>query len=194
AWGGEKTVWRETPERNEAGNAIRFQGQYHDEETGLHYNRYRYYDPGSGRFVSKDPIGLAGGINAWQYAPNPVGWIDPLGLSKQCAKCLPSCSDYTSRGSKNEEEMARELSGQINQNSVTFSTPTTQGHIDLQGASHFDKSTGVDIPTPHVQTRKINVGPNGQVTTSKKTEVTRPATRQDVRMARELARRKGLCK
>ncbi|NIF46144.1 RHS repeat protein, partial [Burkholderia sp. Tr-862] len=38
AWGGEKTVWRETPERNEAGNAIRFQGQYHDEETGLHYN------------------------------------------------------------------------------------------------------------------------------------------------------------
>lgn len=81
AWGGEKTVWRETPEPNEVGNAIRFQGQYHDEETGLHYNRYRYYDPGSGRFVSKDPIGLAGGINAWQYAPNPVGWIDPLGLS-----------------------------------------------------------------------------------------------------------------
>ena len=81
AWGGEKTVWRETPEPNEVANAIRFQGQYHDAETGLHYNRYRYYDPGSGRFVSKDPIGLAGGINAWQYAPNPVGWIDPLGLS-----------------------------------------------------------------------------------------------------------------
>lgn len=82
AWGGEKTVWRETPEPNEVGNAIRFQGQYHDEETGLHYNRYRYYDPGSGRFVSKDPIGLRGGLNVWQYADNPTGWIDPLGLAR----------------------------------------------------------------------------------------------------------------
>ncbi len=82
AWGGEKTVWRETPEPNEVGNAIRFQGQYHDEETGLHYNRYRYYDPGSGRFVSKDPIGLAGGLNVYQYAPNPIEWIDPLGLAR----------------------------------------------------------------------------------------------------------------
>ncbi|HBO82721.1 MAG TPA: hypothetical protein DD502_31810, partial [Cupriavidus sp.] len=38
------------------------------------------YDPGSGRFTSKDPIGLAGGINVYQYAPNPTGWVDPLGL------------------------------------------------------------------------------------------------------------------
>ncbi|AWV00319.1 hypothetical protein DM992_12825 [Burkholderia sp. JP2-270] len=46
------------------------------------YNRYRYYDPGNGRFISKDPIGLAGGLNGYQYAPNPIEWIDPLGLSK----------------------------------------------------------------------------------------------------------------
>ncbi|MFM0023170.1 RHS repeat-associated core domain-containing protein [Paraburkholderia azotifigens] len=62
-------------------NPIRFQGQQADDETGLHYNRYRYYDPASGRFVSKDPIGLAGGVNVYQYAPNPVDWIDPLGLT-----------------------------------------------------------------------------------------------------------------
>ncbi|WP_321845473.1 RHS repeat-associated core domain-containing protein, partial [Paraburkholderia bannensis] len=54
---------------------------YHDEETGLHYNRHRYYDPDSGRFISKDPIGLAGGVNAYRYAPNPVQWVDPLGLT-----------------------------------------------------------------------------------------------------------------
>lgn len=67
-----------------ARNSLRFQGQQEDEETGLHYNRHRYYDPGSGRFVSKDPIGLAGGINVYQYVPNPIVWIDPLGLSAAC--------------------------------------------------------------------------------------------------------------
>ncbi|RQR80252.1 RHS repeat-associated core domain-containing protein [Burkholderia sp. Bp9012] len=45
------------------------------------YNLYRYYDPTVGRYLSKDPIGLAGGINVYQYAPNPTGWVDPLGLS-----------------------------------------------------------------------------------------------------------------
>nr|WP_234975136.1 RHS repeat-associated core domain-containing protein [Variovorax paradoxus] len=52
-----------------------------DEETGLHYNRFRYYDPVMGRFVSKDPIRLRGGINVFQYASNPVKWIDPTGRS-----------------------------------------------------------------------------------------------------------------
>nr|WP_257011215.1 RHS repeat-associated core domain-containing protein [Pseudomonas lundensis] len=42
-------------------STIRFQGQYYDHEKGLHYNRYRYYDPRAGRFVSKDPISYAGG-------------------------------------------------------------------------------------------------------------------------------------
>ena len=61
---------------------FRFQGQYYDEESGLHYNRFRYYDPEIGRFVSQDPIGLRGGMNLFEYAPNPVGWIDPFGLLK----------------------------------------------------------------------------------------------------------------
>ncbi|WP_269767151.1 RHS repeat domain-containing protein, partial [Burkholderia ubonensis] len=95
AWGGEKTVWQAQPERHEAGNPIRFQGQYHDDETGLHYNRHRYYDPNCGRFISKDPIGLAGGINVYQYAPNTTGWVDPLGLTKSCCDCKKS---YLYRG------------------------------------------------------------------------------------------------
>jgi RHS repeat-associated protein len=61
-------------------NPIRFQGQYHDPETGLHYNRHRYYNPNTGRFITPDPIGLAGGLNNYQYVPNPTGWVDPLGL------------------------------------------------------------------------------------------------------------------
>ncbi|MFL0809014.1 MAG: DUF6531 domain-containing protein [Agarilytica sp.] len=67
--------------RNQVENNLRFQGQYFDEETGLHYNRFRYYDPGCGRFITLDPVGLNGGLNAYSYAPNPIGWTDPLGLT-----------------------------------------------------------------------------------------------------------------
>ena len=61
---------------------IKFQGQCLDTETGLHYNRFRYYDSDVGMFISRDPIGLLGGNNVFQYAPNPIGWIDPWGLAK----------------------------------------------------------------------------------------------------------------
>jgi RHS repeat-associated protein len=67
-------------------NPFRFQGQYFDEESGLHYNRYRYYDAHAGRFVSKDPLGLAGGNHLHTYAPNPLEWVDPLGLNKKKQK------------------------------------------------------------------------------------------------------------
>ncbi|HHX2502505.1 TPA: RHS repeat-associated core domain-containing protein [Neisseria subflava] len=62
---------------------FRFQGQYYDEESGLHYNRFRYYDPAIGRFVSQDPIGLMGGINVYIYASNPIEWVDPFGLASK---------------------------------------------------------------------------------------------------------------
>ncbi|HDS1235307.1 TPA: RHS domain-containing protein [Pluralibacter gergoviae] len=60
---------------------LRYAGQYEDNESGLHYNLFRYYDPEVGRFTVQDPIGLEGGLNFYSYAPNPLGWIDPLGLS-----------------------------------------------------------------------------------------------------------------
>jgi RHS repeat-associated protein len=55
-------------------------GQWHDEESGLHYNRFRYYDPTAGRYISQDPIGIAGGLNPYAYAPNPLSYADPFGL------------------------------------------------------------------------------------------------------------------
>ncbi|WP_225975920.1 DUF6531 domain-containing protein [Paracidovorax avenae] len=73
---------------------FRFQGQQFDEETGLHYNRFRYYDPSVGRFASQDPIGLAGGNNPFLYAPTPTSWIDPYGLKKEhCQKCHAECDE-----------------------------------------------------------------------------------------------------
>ncbi|WP_311133382.1 MULTISPECIES: RHS repeat-associated core domain-containing protein [Pseudomonas] len=59
---------------------IRFQGQYFDSESGLNYNVFRYYDPELGRFIGQDPIGLQGGDNLYRYSPNPIKWVDPLGL------------------------------------------------------------------------------------------------------------------
>ncbi|MGK9232718.1 RHS domain-containing protein [Inquilinus limosus] len=61
---------------------IRFPGQWHDDETGLHYNRYRVYDPETGQYLSPDPIGLKGGLRPHGYVPNPNVWVDPLGLRK----------------------------------------------------------------------------------------------------------------
>ncbi|WP_181414276.1 RHS repeat-associated core domain-containing protein [Frischella perrara] len=63
---------------------LRLPGQYFDEESGLHYNRHRYYDPHCARYISQDPIGLAGGENAYSYVANPITWIDPLGLNEVC--------------------------------------------------------------------------------------------------------------
>ncbi|MCE0460047.1 RHS repeat-associated core domain-containing protein [Pseudomonas uvaldensis] len=64
---------------------LRFQGQYLDRETGLHFNTFRFYDPDVGRFTTPDPIGLAGGLNTYAYSPNPFMWSDPLGLAA-CSK------------------------------------------------------------------------------------------------------------
>ena len=84
-WYGEYTAWGrlkkdERVYRN-AHQPFRLQNQYFDEETGLHYNLMRYYEPEAGRFVNQDPIGLLGGYNLYQFAPNVQAWIDVWGLS-----------------------------------------------------------------------------------------------------------------
>ncbi|WP_317246743.1 MULTISPECIES: RHS repeat-associated core domain-containing protein [Pseudomonas chlororaphis group] len=63
---------------------IRFPGQYYDEESGLHYNRHRYYDPETAQYLSPDPLGLGGGTRPQGYVDNPLSWVDPLGLAGDC--------------------------------------------------------------------------------------------------------------
>ena len=58
----------------------RFVGQYYDDESELHYNRFRYYSPETGQYISHDPIGLLGGFNPYGYVGIPTAFVDPLGL------------------------------------------------------------------------------------------------------------------
>jgi RHS repeat-associated protein len=75
---------------------LRFKGQWFDSETGLHYSRFRYMDPATGRFISQDPIMLAGGVNWYAYTPNPINWTDPLGLGCEDEDLDPTLDNMTS--------------------------------------------------------------------------------------------------
>ncbi|TRX72846.1 RHS repeat-associated core domain-containing protein [Pseudomonas mangiferae] len=129
---------------------LRFQGQYFDGETGLHYNRFRYYDPDIGRFVSQDPIGLAGGINNYQYAPNPVMWIDPLGLSgekvvatKNRREALNKASDHAKvpRVSKGGTEYKM---GDLNEKSRGGNCNCLK-QMGVDSLGRYDEKTGAEF-------------------------------------------------
>src|SRR5690606_16831153 len=65
---------------------LAFAGQLRDDESGLCYNRFRYYDPQGACYISPDPIGVLGGENNYGYVSNPVNWVDPFGLNAK--KCM----------------------------------------------------------------------------------------------------------
>lgn len=76
-------------------NNLRGIGQYYDQETGLLYNRFRYLNPQTGRYLEADPIGQRGDIDPYVYVhDNPINWTDPLGLETyQCTKPLDALTD-----------------------------------------------------------------------------------------------------
>ena len=82
--------------KQDIGNAIdcpfRYQGQYEDEETGFYYNRFRYYEPQVGLYLSKDPIGMLGGTALYEYVNDTCSGTDPLGLLTY--NTMPSIPNY----------------------------------------------------------------------------------------------------
>jgi RHS repeat-associated protein len=81
-WQGRIDLWgKMAVEVERTGCPIRWPGRYEDEETGLYYNQWRYYDPGIGRYISQDPIRLIGGLSLYRYVDDPLLWIDPSGLA-----------------------------------------------------------------------------------------------------------------
>ena len=113
---------------------IRFQGQYLDEESGLHYNRYRYYSPKQQRFINQDPIGLVGGINHYQYAPNPVNWVDPFGLlCKEGQAKVKAALDANSAISPELKEKLIKLS-QLPEDASPYTAEEMVNHINQNTA------------------------------------------------------------
>jgi len=142
---GKATVAVETVENN-----LRFGGQYFDQETGLHYNYFRHYDPRTGRYLRTDPIGFEGGINIYDYVlNNPINANDPLGLftyyesapgktgklkceALKAANCMETCMGETfivsggsektghSKGSKHYTDQAFDMSHKGHDKKKTF--------------------------------------------------------------------------
>ncbi|MFD8387447.1 RHS repeat-associated core domain-containing protein, partial [Streptomyces sp. NPDC059679] len=81
AWRTRTTLWGTTAEDRASTTPLRFPGQYHDPESGLHYNHHRYYDPTTARYLTPDPLGLTPAPNPVAYVPNPHRRVDPLGLT-----------------------------------------------------------------------------------------------------------------
>jgi RHS repeat-associated protein len=86
AWHTRSTLWGTTAWNRDARahTPLRFPGQYHDPETGFHYNHHRHYDPETARYTSPDPLGLLPAPNPVAYVRNPHTWSDPLGLAPLC--------------------------------------------------------------------------------------------------------------
>ncbi|WP_437635864.1 RHS repeat-associated core domain-containing protein [Sorangium sp. So ce854] len=139
---------------------LSFQGQYIDEETGLSYNRFRYYDPETGQYISPDALGLAGGFNEYAYVKNPVRLVDPLGL-------VPSAADMA-------RQKADELNAQPGKkpNCVTavvdkstgkvyYGTPGDPG-LDMGTAPSPLKENAAKLPPEGIAPHKQSPGNCGE--------------------------------
>lgn len=138
AWAAKYGAWGQIEEEYNPSHVyqpIRFQGQQLDQETGLHYNRFRYYDPTVGQYVTQDPIGLAGGVNPRAYPLDPLFSIDPLGLQK--------VSTYQ-QGSRLKQP-------------AIFDSSIPQEALDLQTASH------IPIPSHPLDKVSDQMSPNRKI-------------------------------
>lgn len=133
-----RTAWGQTEAApgGEASTRLRFQGQYADDETGLRYSRFRYYDPEAGRFTSADQIGLDGGANAYVYVINPFRQVDPLGLK---ATDLPVLKPGSPAWKKQVKEMKAPGGGRdcrvANQSDAEKLLKEARGDLPLKGSA-----------------------------------------------------------
>jgi RHS repeat-associated protein len=127
---------------------FRWPGQYEDVETGLSYNRFRYYDSEQGHYISQDPQRTDGGFRLYGYVPNPITWIDPLGLG-----CGPSSPGKMQR--EVERGQAPRQVDRVDKGHV----PGQEAHVHYTDGTSSTVSGGVHdahkgTPNPNKKTRK----------------------------------------
>ncbi|MFP1814092.1 RHS repeat-associated core domain-containing protein, partial [Lonsdalea quercina] len=164
---------------------LRYQGQIYDAETGLYYNRHRYYDADSGQYISPDPIGLAGGLRPQGYVHNPLEWVDPFGLDKKGSKskleessdtafdsAKSSVSDWTPKD-KHMEGSTAKRAAQFNTNDVedvrgivreSLNSPNAQFYPNNQdGSFRVVTDLGRQIGTKGQTRVRVIVGDDGKI-------------------------------
>jgi RHS repeat-associated protein len=143
AWRASSTLWGRTVDRRSqaADCPLRFPGQYHDEETGLHYNLARYYDAETARYLTPDPLGRTPSPNHHAYVDNPLWWIDPLGLAGKAKDPVRIFDDSTYK----KHGRASSASGR-----------GETGRAPTDGQAALDRSVDLDPGNPAV-TRRLGV-------------------------------------
>ncbi|MFQ0951020.1 RHS repeat domain-containing protein, partial [Escherichia coli] len=120
----------------EADPGLLYAGQWQDAESGLCYNRFRYYEPETGMYLVSDPLGLLGGEQTYRYVPNPLGYVDPLGLAV-CPKLYEIYKGLRAQGFNPAE--ARDLAKWFNSSwgkaDVYLRSAIGSGKIDYVGIS-----------------------------------------------------------
>ncbi|PQQ24542.1 hypothetical protein C6H64_08750 [Photorhabdus luminescens] len=117
-------------------SGLRFCGQYEDEESGLFYNRHRYYDRETGQYLSTDPLNLKGGVSPYSYVHNPANWIDLLGLNSLRLPA-PTSLDPWGSGAKLESIV-------VPKGGITVEMAMSPGQIKLGGWATLDHIPNVD--------------------------------------------------
>jgi RHS repeat-associated protein len=140
AWAARFTLWGELDELivSDVECELRFQGQWYDGESGLHYNGSRYYSPQLAGFLSMDPVTFASGLNAYAYVPDPLRWIDPHGLVVE-----PWPLDHRGRPTGASGTLTRRDLRPTDSSPPTFDPPGWQGggHPHHQQRSHVVADT-----------------------------------------------------
>ncbi|MFG3252143.1 putative T7SS-secreted protein [Streptomyces sp. NPDC048172] len=157
AWTARTTLWGTTTWPTDATTytPLRFPGQYHDPETGLHYNYFRYYDPETARYASPDPLGMRAAPNPAAYVRTPHTLGDPLGLSP----CRAPGEERAARGVR-QPEVERTLDNALDKNTYLRDVAERYG-INLRGSGRdVDVIYDPDLPSGQLGVTRANDGGN----------------------------------